>query len=59
MKITISPSSDQKLETHRINTVTIENPADDLDVDGMCDLFRAALLAMEFHPDAVKERLGE
>lgn len=57
MKITIEPTQDQSHSspeaTH--STVAIGTPSDDLDIDGIMDLMRAALLAWGFAEATVNE----
>lgn len=42
----------------RILSIVIEDPRDDLNIDDMGDMMRAALLAMGYAPDSVDELIA-
>ena len=51
MKITLKPSS----KDTAYNSVTIENPSDELNLQETMDLVKAALVAWGFNVETVKE----
>lgn len=56
MKITIEPTDPANLEQ---NSVTVGHVSDDLNIDQVAELVKAALLGYGFHPDRVKELFSE
>lgn len=56
MKITIEPTDPANLDQ---NSVTVGHVSDDLNIDQVADLVKAALLGYGFHPDRVKELFSE
>ena len=57
MKVIIEPTEGCREHPHL--RVEVSLPHDDLSASEMVALFRAAMLGATFHPDTVKEHLGE
>lgn len=55
MKISIEPTRGGKF----YNSVAISHPSDDLSIDEMTNLLRAALLAWGYQPDTVDSLMGK
>ena len=54
MKLTIEPT-----DSKDYRTVSISVPGDDLSIDKVVEMFRAALHGLGFHPEHIKEAVGE
>ena len=57
MKVTLSPTNDQQFEKYPHNTVSLESPHDDINIEDAMRLVTSALVAWGYSPQNVAEYL--